>query len=402
MNSEDYIPHLDQALGLHDELPVFVGYFNFSSETFREGGGVQSDLGKLDAAGVRCLVASIGYGCYFQTGPRDYRLAGPDEWLLRKQLERIETVTRTILECPRTRLVASREDLGHSEADAIGVIVHLTGNNHTLDLATVDRFFASGVRAIHPAMQYHNRYCAGHEGLPGPGLTEFGREVVQRMNELGLVVDTAHASDASALAMIETSAKPVIDSHTTSRDLVPSSRGLRDTTLKELADGGGVVGVHLADHMLNERLWEGKYAVASRAGSPGGHLPRLWLYNAHALAKTNDPEERMLLRKNREAQERFYSERGLPDDPGMPADRAASVGDLADLVDYLLNLVGEDHVGIGGDVNGIDDHQWPEGLDHVGQLPVLTAELLRRGHTPEMLGKFLCRNWERVYRECLP
>ena len=254
MNLEDDIPYLDQALGLHKEMPVFVGYFNFSSETFRESGGVQSDLGKLDAAGVRCLVASIGYGCYFQTGPREYQLAGPNEWLFEKQLERIETVTRTIRECPRTRLVTSAEGLSHCGDGTIGVIVHLTGNNHTVDLATVDRFFASGVRAIHPAMQYHNRYCAGHEGLPGPGLTEFGREVVQRMNELGLVVDTAHASDASALALIETSTKPVIDSHTTSRDLVPSSRGLRDTTLRKLADRGGVVGAHLADHMLNERL----------------------------------------------------------------------------------------------------------------------------------------------------
>ena len=110
----------------------------------------------------------------------------------------------------------------------------------------------------------------------------------------------------------------------------------------------------------------------------------------------------MRLRRDRDAQEAFFRTRGLPPDPPAPAARDATIGDLADTVDYLVNVCGGDHVGLGGDVNGIDAHQWPAGMDHVGELSALTVELLRRGYTAEQLEKLLCRNWLRVFRQCLP
>lgn len=72
------------------------------------------------------------------------------------------------------------------------------------------------------------------------------------------------------------------------------------------------------------------------------------------------------------------------------------------MIDYLVRLVGIDHVGLGPDVNGIDDDQWPEGLDHIGQLPRLTAELLRRKWPEEKLCKLLSDNWRRVFARGLP
>jgi membrane dipeptidase len=64
--------------------------------------------------------------------------------------------------------------------------------------------------------------------------------------------------------------------------------------------------------------------------------------------------------------------------------------------------MGIEHVGLGGDVNGITPHSWPLGMDHVGELPHLTAELLRRGWREPDIEKFLSDNWLRVWRECLP
>jgi hypothetical protein len=86
MSGSDFRERLEEALALHRELPVAVGCFNFAFETFKESGGVQSDLRKLREAGIRNVVTAIGFGCYFQTGPRDYQLAGDDNWLLQKQL----------------------------------------------------------------------------------------------------------------------------------------------------------------------------------------------------------------------------------------------------------------------------------------------------------------------------
>lgn len=393
---------LEEARALHRRIPVFLGYCVFHPEQFQAKGGKQCDLDKLDAAGVRTFVTSVGFGYgspsspYFQTGPREYLLAGPDEWLLQRQLRRIDELVAAIQKCPRTRLITRAAQLAAAPRDnSIGVIIHLIGNNHTLELGTVDTFFERGVRATHPAFQYHNRWCAGHNGRPAPIITAFGRKVIARMNELGIIIDTAHASDESAEAMIEASVRPVNDSHTTSRDLVPQSRGLRDKTLLRVARSGGVVGVHFADQFLTPDAWHKKYAKRPAQ-------PRQWQYNRYVLEQTSDPEERIRLRNDPEARAKFYRERKLPPDPRVVPVRAATVSHLADVIDYLVKLLGIEHVGLGPDVNGIDDDQWPEGMDHIGQLPRLTAELLRRGYQEEQLRKLLSDNWRRVFAKGLP
>jgi len=105
----------------------------------------------------------------------------------------------------------------------------------------------------------------------------------------------------------------------------------------------------------------------------------------------------MHLRKDRDAQGHFYRQHQLPPDPEISQERIVDITHLSDLVDYLIKLMGVDHVGMGGDVNGIDDHQWPSGMDHIGELPNLTAELLRRGFGEDELEKLLASNWRRVY-----
>lgn len=390
---------LAEAQALHRKVPVFLGYCVFHPEQFQARGGVQSDLEKLDAAGVRTMVVSVGFGYgspaspYFRTGPTGYVLAGDDAWLRARQLRRIDELVATIKNCPRTRLITRASDL-EPRGDSIGVIVHLIGNNHTLELSDVDEFFRRGVRASHPAYQYHDRWCAGHEGRPAPVITDFGRKVIARMNELGIVVDTAHASDDSALAMIDSSVKPVNDTHTTTRERLPHSRGLRDKTLLRVARSGGVIGVHFADHMVNPDAWRKKYAKAPAQR-------REWLFHKHVLERTSDPEERIRLRNDAKLREAFYQEHSLPPEPKAEG-RAAKISDVADVIDYLVKLAGIDHVGIGGDVNGIDDDQWPEGMDHVGHVPRLTAELLARGYDEPQLRKLWSDNWRRVFARCLP
>lgn len=400
-DSREERDRLEEARELHRRIPVFLGYCVFHPEQFQAKNGKQCDLEKLTAAGARTIVVSIGFGYrssaspYFQTGPREYQLAGSDEWLRERQLQRIDELGATIRNCSRTRLITRASELAPDKDNKIGVVIHVIGNNHTIDLDTVNTFFERGVRASHPAYQYHNRWCAGHNGRAAPVMTAFGRRVVARMNELGIVLDTAHASDESAEAILEASVKPVNDSHTTSRDLVPQSRGLRDKTLRRIAESGGVVGVHFADHMLTPEAWRRKYAQRPAQ-------PRQWQYNKHVLASTDDPDERIRLRNDREAADKFYRDHHLPPEPGATPLKSASVSDLADALDYLVKLVGIDHVGLGPDVNGIDDDQWPERMDHIGHLPLLTAELLRRNYGEDQLRKLLSDNWRRVFAKCLP
>ncbi len=82
MTADTWTAQLDRARDLHRRLPVFLGYVDYDDEALAPDGGTSIDLAKLRAAGVHTLVASIGFGCYFQTGPRDYHLAGPATWVL--------------------------------------------------------------------------------------------------------------------------------------------------------------------------------------------------------------------------------------------------------------------------------------------------------------------------------
>ena len=248
------------AAALHHDAahPVAIGYFNFEPETFAPTGGRQSDLSQLAACGARVIIASIGFGCYFQVGeeerhtarepsPEDaegrrprYELAGSDEWLLANQLKRIDWAVSIIDACPGAKLVRSAADLDLSGSEQVAVLLHLTGNNHTLSVDIIDEFYRRGVRIIHPAMQYHSKTCSGLGGMEAPSpLTALGVACVRRMGELGMIVDTAHASDETAAALIAAAAPAaVIDSHTTSRTRVPRSRGHTDSNLLRLAQSG--------------------------------------------------------------------------------------------------------------------------------------------------------------------
>ncbi|MEO7652201.1 MAG: membrane dipeptidase, partial [Bryobacteraceae bacterium] len=201
------LPALGLAQG--EDAPVFIGGCNFSREQLQPSGGKQSDLEKFGAAGVRVIVAAVGSGSYFLTGDKQFELAGDDEWILGEQRKNVNDAVAAIRACPRARLITNKADMRQTpEPGTLGVILHISGNNHTFRVETVDEFARLGVRAWHPALPYHNRWCSAKEGLAGPVLTDFGREAIARMNERGIVLDTAHATDESARAFIKASKRP--------------------------------------------------------------------------------------------------------------------------------------------------------------------------------------------------
>jgi microsomal dipeptidase-like Zn-dependent dipeptidase len=404
-------PHLAAALDLHRRLPVTAPYFEYYGydSLFKERGAPQCDLEKLDAAHMRALGIALANGGagYFQVGPEEFLPAGDADWAFERLLRNFDAAMEDVRRCPRVRVVQSGPDLppvahgswvmGHS----ILVLPLVTSHTWMRDLAAVDAMFARGLRISHCAgviCRAWNRPCPSTRmnGAEAPVLTRFGREVVARMNELGIVLDMAHMSDESTEAILEASTKPVVDGHTGSRTVIPHGRGHRDATLRRLADKGGVAGIHFADHLFTPKVWGSKYPLSSPASDP------LWQWNRHLLDGVADPEERMRLRKDRAEQEKFYRARGLAPLPPASTERLATVADMADHVEHLVKVMGIEGVGLGGDVNGIAAHSWPLGCDHVGELPRLTAELLRRGWMEADLEKFLSANWLRVWRECLP
>jgi microsomal dipeptidase-like Zn-dependent dipeptidase len=400
---------LERAREIHQRVGAAAPYFEYYGydSLFKESGGAQCDLEKLDDAGIRAFGIAVGNGnrSYFQVGPNQYEVAGNSEWARARILKEFRRNIEEIKSCPRVRIVQNAADL-ESDNGTIGVIPLVTGHSYMTDVEVLDEMFALGLRISHCAGNFcttWNRATPTCEvaGEIAPIFTEFGRQIIERMNELGIVIDVAHMSDESTLEVIKASRKPVSDGHTGSTDFVPSSaRGHSDRVLRALAESGGVVGIHFADHLFTEKVWGTKYSVHA----PNGHEPRLWKYNRWLLKNVLDADERARLRKNRQLQEKFFRDNNLPPDPALEysGERLATIEDMARHIEHLVNVCGEDGVGLGGDVNGITPDSWPLGCDHVGELPHLSAELLARGWSESQLEKFLSHNWRRVWRECLP
>ncbi|MBN1336112.1 MAG: membrane dipeptidase [Deltaproteobacteria bacterium] len=153
-------------------------------------------------------------------------------------------------------------DRGH-----LAVVLGLEGG-HGLEpggLATLDRWFEAGLRVLGPAWSFSTRY-AGSSGDQGGGLTEEGRALVARAAALGVLLDVSHLSDAATLEVCQSSAVPVIASHSGARAVHPHPRNLTDDAIQCVAERGGVVGVVLHAPFL------GPGAGVVRAADHADHL----------------------------------------------------------------------------------------------------------------------------------
>ena len=200
------------------------------------------------------------------------------------------------------------------------------------------------------------------------GLTDFGREVVACMNELGMLIDLSHASADTMRQTIEASRAPVACTHSGAAALHYYPRNVPDDVLKMIRDTGGIVMATFVPYFVSARVME------HRAGRLG--------WQARLTQSHPDDAER----RAREL---------AAWDTDHPAPRA-TLGDVADHIDYLCSVMGAEHVGIGSDFDGIEEV--PEGLEDVSKFPDLFVELARRGYSDEHLRAIAGGNCLRVLR----
>jgi membrane dipeptidase len=246
------------------------------------------------------------------------------------------------------------------------------------DLSQLAVFRDRGVRYITLAHSHSNRIADGSYSLERPwhGLSPFGEKVVAEMNALGIMVDVSHLSDESVEDVLRVAKAPVIASHSGLRHFTPGfERNLSDALAKKIAGTGGVVQITFGSGFIDARA----------AADTTAYFRELAKFQ-HAQT---------------EAAKRGEPVKSVDDfdaawDPAHPKP-PTTLSQVVDQIDYAIRLLGDDHVGIGSDFDGVSG-ALPAGLRSVADYPNLVQALRERGHSDATIRKVLGGNLMRVWK----
>jgi membrane dipeptidase len=264
----------------------------------------------------------------------------------------------------------------------IAVLLHTEALLLANDLAALRSYHALGLRVsglVHAALLDWVD-CDREQRDPG-GLTEFGRQVIGEMNALGIVIDLSHSSEQTMRDVLGISKHPVVVTHANARRLSPLMRNLSDELLLAIAQRRGVIGIHCSSAFVD---------IACLHGRQGGSGTLYGEPRLDMIGKILTPG----------AIEPFGYEAAINAQAKFAADAlfpTVHLERLIDHVDYLVNLVGIDHVGIGTDFSFLEDAV--EGFDSAAKTPNVTAALRRRGYSRDEIHKILGENFLRVLED---
>ncbi len=242
------------------------------------------------------------------------------------------------------------------------------------DLSNITYFYNRGIRYITLTHAKDNLICDSSYDTTATwgGLSDFGYQVVNEMNRVGIMIDISHVSDNAFYDVMKTTKAPAIASHSSCRVFTPGfERNMNDSMIKTLADNGGVIQINFGSSFLTQtsrdKRDENSIKIAEFSEKNGYNL-----------------EDKEMIEFSKKVQE---------ENPIY-----ADVTDVVDHIDHVVKIAGIDHVAFGSDFDGVGD-TLPYGLKDASQFPNLIFHLLKRGYSEQDIQKICYKNIWRVWNE---
>lgn len=372
--------HAQNAKRLHKKAVVADGHNDVLSSAVLDGIDISnrvkeghSDLVRWKEGGLDVQFFSIWTGEKARSSQGYYKDA----------VEEIDSLNVLVLRNP-TKMVLARNYPEVKKGIRQHKLVALVGveGGHMIedDLKKLDSLHAMDMRYLTLTWNNSTSWASSAmdettrpASLTHKGLTDFGRKVVKRMNELGIIVDLSHTGEQTFYDALAVTTKPVILSHSSVWSICPVFRNVKDDQIRAVAKNGGVICINFYSGFISKEYDEQSEQLTSS-------VRKRFLDSMYAL----QPDSAAV----RTAWRQYFR--------GEMKKVQPTLAQLVDHIDYIVKLVGDDYVGLGSDYDGVSS--LPVGMDDVTTYPKITEELLRRGYSKKSIKKILGENVLRVMR----
>ena len=278
-----------------------------------------------------------------------------------------------------TKVANTKELLEAVQQNKIAALIGVEGGHHMEnDLDNLDALFERGVRYMSLTWNNSTDWATSasdeteNKDLDPKGLSDFGKQVIARMNTLGMLVDVSHSGEQTFKDVIANTTKPIIASHSSVYSLCPHPRNLKDDQIKAIAKNDGVIQINFNSGFIDptSEKKEADFVLKHKAELDALTESGMDPYNATEF----------LFAKYAEESEQIKAPFDL----------------VIEHIEYVINMVGVDYVGIGSDFDGI--LLPPQQLDDVTTYPLITKALLEKGYSEQDINKILGGNILRVLK----
>ncbi len=389
-----------KAREIHKNVITLDTHDDISTSNFTEEKNYTTDLGnqvnlpKMEAGGL-----DVAWFIVY-TGQGELTVEGYDK-AYENAMEKFSAIHRLTEEIApeQISLALTSEDVRriHASGKKVAMIGVENGYPIGTDISNVKKFYDLGGRYMSLAHNGHSQLSDSNTGERDSvwlhnGLSELGKEVITEMNKWGMMIDVSHPSKEAIRQMIELSKAPIIASHSSARALCDHSRDLDDEQLMWLKENGGVVQTVAFSGYVNKEKSARHREMANELNKEVAAEIGFEMLPWREVFQLEESAREVYMEKYKEVQEKAKPRMAEVNEKAPPVD----VADFIDHIDYIVDLIGIDHVGISSDFDGGGG---VEGWNDASETFNVTLELVRRGYTEDEIGKLWSGNLLRVLDE---